>query len=61
MSNSVRSSGILADAVFVSAFLFLGLAHFTGQELFPLVGYGLVVLVVALVDVADVFESSPFL
>ena len=57
-TDSLGSGGIFTEPVFVSALLLLGLAHVSGQELFPLVGYGLVVLVVVLVGVADVFESS---
>ena len=60
VSNSVRSSGILADAVFISALL-LRLALVTEQELLPLVGDGHVDLGVLSVDAADVKLPRPIL
>ena len=50
--------GFFALPVLFSAVILLRLAPVTGQELFPLVSYGLVVLVVVLVDGTDVFDLS---
>ena len=55
------SGDIFAEPVFVSALLLLRLAHVTGQELFPLVSYGLVGLMVVLVDAANVLEPQSIL
>ena len=54
----------MLGGIFTLPFLFSAvalprLALVTGQELLPLVSYGLVVLVVVLVDGADVFDLSP--
>ena len=60
VSNSVRSSGILAEAVFTSVLL-LRLPLVTEQELLPLVGDGHVDLGVLSVDAADIPLPRPVL